>query len=884
MEAQSRLPDGDESRSQGGMSLRPHTEGPSVVSSADSPALTSTSSPQPSQRPALTTRGGTHSDKKQLPPSTNPSSKVAIPRHRSGAAPRYSRRVPLACESCRQRKTKCSGDTPVCRQCKELRVSCRYPISWRERTKTQLDKLSTKTSDYENLLRELNSVVDGRAAERIKHVLDKHSGNGESTATSTEAHSSSVTPQDDYADDDVSSTSSIGSLDAIDRVEEDVNRTPSSRATGYMGKNSEVIWMQRVRKEAEQRSRRLPGFHEADKESDFAIHSVNYHLDDMDISVPGPVHVYWMPPRKVADQLFQDYLDTVHPFFPIVNRTLFSAQYKTFFDSAARPGDKWLAILNMIFAIAAKHAHLTQAAWRGDDNDHLVYLTRARILSMNGDVLFSHPDLQQVQVEGLIAYYLLSTDQINRSWRIAALAMRSAITLGLNMKNTSESTAKVSKEARYRVWWCLYTFEHMLGIMTGRASCISDGICTAPLPLPFDEEQLSEPAATRLLNNPEIRQDYIEAALASSSVRQMPSNPRGGREAEPSDKARDTSWLRNLPPSSALGFLYYVDLAVIAQEIVNRVYSLDCLSIPWSHIENRIGELRSRIDLWYQNLHEAYDFSRREDQGTDVLRVKLFLAFHYYSARITLGRPCLCRRDARQAAANRKSTFSHDMAVVTLEAARRMLDLMPDVPDAARLYQICPWWCILHYLMQAASVLLLELSFGSIHMPEDERNFLESTKKAIRWLFAMAQNSLASRRAWELCHGSLRQIAFGMDYDISDMPVFGYDPRLQNGISFGRTANSDPMLYQSTSADMGESLVAPQFSNMHQNSESFTTNHHQQQQQHHQQQQHFSDMPANFMPTDPSPGADAYFPYDPISGEFIRSFFPSSGDDDQPWG
>jgi hypothetical protein len=43
-----------------------------------------------------------------------------------------------------------------------------------------------------------------------------------------------------------------------------------------------------------------------------------------------------------------------------------------------------------------------------------MYLTRARILSMNGDVLFSHPDLQQVQVEGLISFYLLSSDQINR--------------------------------------------------------------------------------------------------------------------------------------------------------------------------------------------------------------------------------------------------------------------------------------------------------------------------------------------------------------------------------------------------------------------------------------------------------------------------------------
>lgn len=93
-------------------------------------------------------------------------------------------------------------------------------------------------------------------------------------------------------------------------------------------------------------------------------------------------------------------------FSPIISRPLFTARYRTFLDSHAHPSDKWLATLNMIFAIRSKHAHLLEAPWQGDERDHLVYLTRARILSMNRDVLFSHPDLQQVQIEGLIAFYL----------------------------------------------------------------------------------------------------------------------------------------------------------------------------------------------------------------------------------------------------------------------------------------------------------------------------------------------------------------------------------------------------------------------------------------------------------------------------------------------
>src|SRR3954452_13658890 len=59
--------------------------------------------------------------------------KIAIPRQVPDTTPRYSRRVPRACEACRRRKSKCSGDTPLCRQCRELGLICYYPVGWREK-------------------------------------------------------------------------------------------------------------------------------------------------------------------------------------------------------------------------------------------------------------------------------------------------------------------------------------------------------------------------------------------------------------------------------------------------------------------------------------------------------------------------------------------------------------------------------------------------------------------------------------------------------------------------------------------------------------------------------------------------------------------------------
>lgn len=215
-----------------------------------------------------------------------------------------------------------------------------------------------------------------------------------------------------------SSPSSIGSLEAIDRVEEDFNQTDHGKSTGFMGKNSEITWMRQLQKEAKQRSHSLEGEIQSSSaqspESEFKLPAFNYHLDDLGLDIADSVNPFEIPPRQQVDQLFEDYMQTVHPFFPILNRPLFSKQCYNFLDDGASPTNKWLAIFNMVLAIAAKHTQIINSPYCGNDQDHALYIKRACILSMNQKALFDHPDLQQVQVEGLIAFYLLSAGHVNR--------------------------------------------------------------------------------------------------------------------------------------------------------------------------------------------------------------------------------------------------------------------------------------------------------------------------------------------------------------------------------------------------------------------------------------------------------------------------------------
>ncbi|KAJ5935952.1 hypothetical protein N7454_005250 [Penicillium verhagenii] len=804
--------------------------------------------------------------------------KIAIPRQRLSVAPKNSGRVPRACESCRMRKTKCSGDTPTCTQCRGLRATCVYPPGLREKMMKENNDLSKKLWKCHCLLREVEPIVPGLMAEQIKNLLQDADSDYPYSTTVSEDISEDMafhpeTNQDEVQEESASSPSSIGSLEGLDEEEDDVNLTDKSRATGHIGKSSDIIWMLQLQKESEQRSggqtwlfKPGEGYMPNDR---FFPHAMNYHLDDFGIGLSEPVQMYWMPPRILADKLLETYLLEAHPYLPIINRPLFCEQYRRFFDDFALPSDNWMAILNMIFAIAANYAHLAELDWHGDQNDHLVYLTRARMLSMSGDDLFRHPDIQQVQVEGLIAFYLLSTDQINRAWRISALAIRSAVSLGINLKNSGQMVSAVSKETRNRVWWSLYIIENKLGLMTGRPTCTSVNMCSSPFPLPFEESELHEPTAAFLLNEADLREKRIDCAMASFGLQTAPLDKGGSEE----DISAARSWLHSLPVNSGLYFLYSCDLTMVIQELLDQVYSAKIVHAHWRDLKIRINEIKTRVDLWFSLLPPGLDFTRLED-GDQAYSEKMRLAFQYHSARIMLGRPSLCRHKSAQKGCNEDHIFTHTMAVSTLKSAIQMASLITNGPRPSGSNAARPWLGVLHYAMQTATVILLELSFGSVHMPGEESKLLQLAKECIRWFHEASENSVASHRAWMLCDTALRQLALPTGLDISDLPLLPYhqgrDDRMDSFGFLVHRIHSDPerdfqlwnhnIEQRHTSCPYGEP-IEPQLLR-----------------------------PANhsspgFLPLIPSNDLaneidEEYFAQDPISAEFMKTFFPELGSND----
>src|SRR5204863_3850371 len=80
--------------------------------------------------------------------------------------------------------------------------------------------------------------------------------------------------------------------------------------------------------------------------------------------------------------------------------------------------------------------------------------------------------------------------------------------------------------------------------------------------------------------------------------------------------------------------------------------------------------------------------------------------------------------------------------------ARGLLQLLPQNVNAVQLYDSSPWWCVLHYLIQAGVVLMIEISFDTPHLPAEIDTLITESAHVLRWLSALSATSVPAQRAW----------------------------------------------------------------------------------------------------------------------------------------
>jgi hypothetical protein len=372
-----------------------------------------------------------------------------------------------------------------------------------------------------------------------------------------------------------------------------------------------------------------------------------------------------------------------------------------------------------------------------------------------------------------------------RSWTLCGLAMRHSVTLGLHLRNEDPKLQEHSKEIRYRVWWAVYGLERALAVMTGRPASVVELDCVTPLPLPIDEEALSNP--NNALQNEDIvrrmrRRSSQESPHTISSSSSVPS-PRArqspGGSSSPNSNQSSFDLFKITPPCQALYFTQTTLLSAITHDIMCSLYRSSAKLKSWHQIQTTIANLDTKLERWRSGLSSVFDFTRRL-RDPQFTRERMILGFLYYSAKMIIHRPCLCRLDQRIFnESNRSKDFNRTAAARCVMAARDMLNLIPDEPNPPGLYAVAPWWCLTHHLTQAATVLIMELFYRSEHMPHEINEVIFAAKKAVRWLNGMASEGVAARRAWIQCNDLLRKIAPMIGTTMDGMPTDAPTPPME---------------------------------------------------------------------------------------------------------
>ncbi|OQE96375.1 hypothetical protein PENNAL_c0001G10135 [Penicillium nalgiovense] len=701
--------------------------------------------------------------------------KVAIPRNAQSSSWTSSGRVSRACENCREQKAKCSGHRPACHRCLDANVPCSYGDRKREKMVKQLNDLTTRVETFDALLRELYPKLDASSAHRVDETLKELARTPLGQVISPNPVPALFT-NPSHINQSVLSSADVGPISisswAVDYTEEDFDRDEKVQSMGFVGEHSEMAWLYRLKRGLDHNS--LEGIKKTERPEHPerpSISSVNYFQDDSEILVLDDIDLTRRPPQQIANRLVDTYFHVVHPTFPIIGKAIFLNQYRSFYANPnVRPGKRWIIVLNLVFAIATRHSFLIDQPQPNCD-DHQTYFARAWRLHVSN--VLDHPDLQQAQVEGLAAFYLLSVGQVNRSWRFIGIAIRSAVTMGLNIRSESESITHFSKELRYRVWWALLMLDMVLCETTGRPPSTGDIFCSTPFPVPFAEEDFWDTRVMQIITDQRTRSAFFTSLISDTAASPNESvtlrtpeqeSGKGKQEERPSQMGAE-----HLTPNSSLYFLYAVDLAHLLRQAINILYAPRTTRQSWLEIETAIPTLNNHADNWLSRLPADFDFT---NLGTthQFLQQRASLAFQFYATKLIILQPCIRRLSQQSSEASSPGTLCDQMAVLCIQMAGQMLDLLPEEPDLTWLYGVAPWWCILHNIMQSTTILLTEL-FTRTHIGTAKAvDITKKIDKATRWLKEMSKKDLSSQRAWLVCmdllsrHGS--KFGFGVDTEL----------------------------------------------------------------------------------------------------------------------
>ncbi|GJN72163.1 hypothetical protein PLICBS_006235 [Purpureocillium lilacinum] len=666
-------------------------------------------------------------------------------------------RASLACNACRQTKSKCDGNRPTCERCAKCNAECVYTQSGRDKRMDRQEE------------RKANMALRSRVKELEAQLAA--AGLGPQSADAPSSAYSHMQPLD--RDKSPGQTSHGGFSDVGSKA---TAQTPESTADaiatglfdhppvvdiGYFGSSSNHAFFWSLSASIENVSHRStvryqePSRQGQATEADEASRapplpmmppSAYRNLQPDDDSFPG---------RALAVEWTTRFFDTVGAVLPYVSES----QVLREIDVIDARDQGWQmsqrsaqALLSIIFA---------QALQTLDDRSPEPYYRRALGLLDEKTLYIPTVDSRKplfslqrecgcswntVQALLLLASFQQNTQRSMESWVPHYLAVRVAYQLGIHAPASYEYLAVQDKEIRARLWFAVVN---------------QDRIMTAGL---------ARPALIPLQN---VRMDLLELL-------------------DPARPSRTTDG-----SCSRESLIYFRHLTALHEILGVTVDSLYSSNISSSHrlalgdLVARTIDLSWKLEQWREGIAPPgiitsnADFSVFSAAAMDQERYTILLSIFHYRAMMLIHGSLLMRVLERITSTGETASSGvlQDAALSLLKnylwALREWLQLVTSLLQHRRVFLNCNavWWTC-NYMMLSTSIhsfafwLLaanLRFSIGTIGIATPDAEAMLRT--SLDTLRALGGTSIMSRKAHRCLHrylNFLKNIAFGVDDQIHD--------------------------------------------------------------------------------------------------------------------
>ncbi|KAF3011007.1 hypothetical protein E8E13_010807 [Curvularia kusanoi] len=177
-------------------------------------------------------------------------------------------------------------------------------------------------------------------------------------------------------------------------------------------------------------------------------------------------------------------------------------------------------------------------------------------------------------------------------------------------------------------------------------------------------------------------------------------------------------------------------------------------------IQQSIKALLQELEDWSNRTLGQDTPSPGSAHAHQLERETMLLRMSYWSTRISITRPCLCRTERRiKNQSDSSAKFNSDMALSCVESARALTALFPATPDPQFVYLKAPWWNVVHIIMQCAAVLLLEIGYQNQHVKYSNSGITSDLQKLVSWLHLIGQKDSCARRAYLVLQRISRDVA-----------------------------------------------------------------------------------------------------------------------------